>query len=485
MIIPFSAWTPDLPPFMNLGGITVTNVIPQPGGYAPFRDLETVTGALATLALGAISVKNLNGDAETFAGVAAKLYRLTGTTWNDVTNSGGAYTLAGSEYWDFVQFGTRIIAVSGGENPQSYVIGSSSLFADLAGSPPKATTVAVVRDFVVLGGVSTQQNRVQWSDINDPVDWSTGQADSQDLAEGGAVIRIVGGDVGMIFQENGITRMTYVGPDLIFDFDTIIKNIGVQAARSVLRLGGAVFFLSTDGFYQLGVNTGELRPIGHGKVDKTILSDIDNNSLHLVSVAYDTNLKIVVWAYPALVNAGYPNRLAVYHYPSGNWALINIDVDMIFSHLTEGATLDGLDSIAGFDDMDTAGLLSLDSSIFKGGDRVLAGIDTSHKLGTFEGGTLAATLETGEFEGIQGMRSYVNNVRPLIDASTITGKIRSRERLADSVSDSASGSLNASGYVPIDSLSGRYHRVQLTVPASTTWKFAQGVELEPKPAGQY
>ena len=486
MIIPFAEWTPDLPEFMNLGmTATAPNCIPQPGGYAPFKDLSPNTDALNKLALGAISVKNLNGDAETFAGTSTKLYRLTGTTWNDITNTGGAYSLGSEQHWDFAQFGTRIVGVAEAENPQSYIIGTSSQFSDLGGSPPKFTTIAVVRDILVGGGVSTQQNRVQWSDTNDPTEWSTGQSGNQDIPEGGAVIRVIGGEVGTVFQEAAITRMTYVGPDLIFDFDQIHKNIGMQAARGAVRLGGAIFFLGTDGFYQLVINTGELTPIGHSKVDKTILGDMDTNSLHLVSAAYDTNLKIVAWAYPALVNNGFPNRLAIYHYPSGNWSLIDINTDMVFSHLTEGATLDGLDS-AGFSDMDTAtGFPSLDSSIFKGGDRVLAGIDTAHKLGTFEGDTLAATLQTGEFEGMQGMRSYINNVRPLIDASSINGTIRSRERLADSLSDSAQGSLNTQGYVPVDSNSARYHRVQLTVPASTLWNFAQGVELNPKQAGRY
>lgn len=484
MIIPFASWLPDLPTFMNAGQPVITNCIPQPGAYAPFRDLVPVTGALATLALGAISVKNLNGDAETFAGTAAKLYRLTGTTWNDVSIAGG-YTLGASEFWDFAQFGTRIVAVALAENPQSYVIGTSTLFANLAGSPPKASTMAVVRDFLVLGGITTQRNLVQWSDINDPEQWATGQAGSQELPEGGAVIRIIGGDVGYVFQEAAISRMTYVGPPFIFDFDTVHKNIGMAAARGAVRIGGAVFFLATDGFYQFDIGGGGLTPIGHGKVDKTILGDMDLASLHLVSAAYDTNLKIVVWAYPALVNQGFPNRLAIYHYPSGNWALIEIDTDMVFSHLTEGANLDSLGDIPGFDDLDTVGFPSLDSSIFKGGDRVLAGINTAHKLGTFEGDTLEAVIETGEFEGGPGMRSYINQVRPLCDASTVTALIRSRERLADTLTDSASGSLDTSGYIPLNSRSARYHRVRTVIGAGQTWRFAQGVELEPKPAGRY
>ena len=81
-----------------------------------------------------------------------------------------------------------MIASNGVDAPQYYLMGTSTNFANLStiatsGSVPTFRVSGVVRDFLVTGNQPTNQNRIQWSGINDISTWQTGnkQADLQDL----------------------------------------------------------------------------------------------------------------------------------------------------------------------------------------------------------------------------------------------------------------------------------------------------------------
>jgi hypothetical protein len=99
-------------------------------------------------------------------------------------------TVIGSDYtgtyrWQFLQFGNYALAANGANKVQYYDINASSYFGDLATTVPVAKYITAVRDFVVCAniGAGTNPSRVQWSDINDPTDWTAGaasQSDSQD-----------------------------------------------------------------------------------------------------------------------------------------------------------------------------------------------------------------------------------------------------------------------------------------------------------------
>ena len=93
---------------------------------------------------------------------------------------------------------------------------------------------------------------MQWSDINDPTDWTAGaasQSDYQELPDGGDITGITGGEFGIVFLEKAIVRMSYIGSPLFFQFDTISRNVGCVEGGSIAQYGGVTYFLSDDGFY--------------------------------------------------------------------------------------------------------------------------------------------------------------------------------------------------------------------------------------------
>ncbi len=106
----------------------------------------------------------------------------TDLTMEDVSKAGG-YT--GINRWQFVQFGDYALASNGSEKIQYFDVNSSTDFADLAAAAPVAKYITVVRDFVVGANIGAGSNpsRVNWSDINDPTDWTAGGASQSDFQE--------------------------------------------------------------------------------------------------------------------------------------------------------------------------------------------------------------------------------------------------------------------------------------------------------------
>ena len=58
--------------------------------------------------------------------------------------------------------------------------------------------------------------------------------------------------------------------------------------------------------------------------------------------------------------------------------------------------------------------------------------------------------------------------------STVT--IKSRERLADTATESSSSTMVSSGDNPVRQ-SGRYFKIKVTTPSGSVWSHAQGVDI--------
>ena len=207
-MIPFGEFAPDQPD-LDAGGTFSTvakNVIPRTkNSYAPLGTVTALTNALDNNCQGAAAFRDSTGSVNSFAGDTSKLYKLDQTTYSSVTGS-TTPSVADDDTWQFAKFGERVVAVCGHDtNIQSYLMNSSSVFADLDSAAPRARHVAQIKDFIMAGNTydSTDgavANRVWWSAINDPTDWPTigsadaagKQSDRQDLPSGGWVQAISG-----------------------------------------------------------------------------------------------------------------------------------------------------------------------------------------------------------------------------------------------------------------------------------------------------
>lgn len=479
-IYPFMPLLPDMDALNPDAAQEALNVIPTARGYRPFPGFSMLASAITARAQGAISVRDLSGNIHNFCGDATKLYKLNsaGTAWADVSRTvGGVYATPAGGWWVFFQFGNALLATNGFDAWQSYTLGTSTNFALATGSIPVATFGMTVRDFGVTLRTATAWNRVTWSGINDITAWTpsaTTLSDSQDLPDGGAIMGGVGGEYGIVLQERAITRMSFEGPPTAFRFDKITQYLGVRAEGSIAAYEGLCFFLADDGLYMLRGGV-ELVPIGAEKVDRFLEADIDANNLHRITSAIDPINKIYCMGYASSAGGGTPDSGIAYHWPTGKFSRFEVNHEIIYAAATQsGYTLDGLDSVSSSID---ALAHSLDSRIWTGSGRLLlAAFDTLHQQGFFSGANLAATIETGDAQLVEGRKALIRSARPIIQGTSVTPSVTPGRRnvMSEAVTFGTAVAANSNGICKLRT-KGRYHRARVTIPASSTWQHAIGI----------
>jgi hypothetical protein len=484
--LPVGAWMPDQPDYANPGSITALNVIPAAASYRPFPSLLSVTGALTARAQGGFYAKRSDGTPVIFAGDATKLYRLSGTTWSDVSRTvGGAYTCPADGYWQFVQFGPLVIAVNGGPDAaQKFNIESDTNFSALGGSPPASPRyIMVVGDFVVLMHTTHGNTYVEWSGINNAETWTasaTTLADAQQLPDGGRIMGGSGGQYGIIVQEHAVRRMSFVGSPFVFQFDKIHDQVGSAIDYCVTTApGGRVFFIDRIGVNMLQVD--QLTPIGAMRIDRSFWNHpsygINQNYLYRTSTAINPAWKLwAVSVVSALSTDGTPDLIWLYQWDVDRWSIAKPGPhEMIVSlaTATAGQTLETLDTFGSLE----AQTLSFDSYLWAGISRpIMGGFLTTHAFGFFEGPALEATIDTTEGDIFSGRKGELQWLRVLVDGSSPTAAMGTRANLSDAVSWGEAKARN-----PTNGLNGnfrstaRYHRARITIPAASTWDHVQGI----------
>ena len=276
--------------------------------------------------------------------------------------------------------------------------------------------------------------------------------------------------------------MTYEGAPIVFRIDKIANDIGASVPGSVAGLLDMAFFLHKSGFYMVRAGQ-QVSPIGRGKIDKTFWADFDETSQFRCSSAIDPVRGLYVFAYPANGSNGTPNRLLIYNWRTERWTRVVVNCEIVFGGVSQqGYTLEQLDPFGNLETLP----YPLDSSYWTGVlSLLLFAFDTTHKSGSFSGPTLAATVETGEFnpDG-KGLRSVIRGCRPIIDGGNPQIQLGARETQQSSVVGyGAAVGLTPAGLAPIYG-SGRYFRVRSTMSAGSTWSNMQGIDdLDARPAG--
>lgn len=485
--VPFGEWLPDLPPHQNPGALEARNVIPESLSYRPFRNGTVFTDALAARVLAAFWAQDDSNTIFNFAGDAGDLYQLSGAgVWNVVSKAGGYVATD----WEFAKFGQRIIATHDGDLPQYFDMGVSALFADLPGAPPIASRVGIVRDFVVLGDLQNEPSRIQWSGFNNSDIW-TGiqfQSDFQELfGRGGRVQKIVGGAVGVVFLENSIFLMQYVGPPTIFRIDEVETGRGTPAPGSVVRTGDTIFYLSHDGFYKF--EGGRSTPIGHNRVNQWFEANSNPSSLEYMKAAVDRRNRLVMWAFSSVGSTTVNDRVLIYNWGSDRWSNAVIDTECLADLTSVGFNLDTLDTIlTNGIDIDS---IPVDSSAYQGGALNFVGFNASHQAVTFTGSPLVAEIDTQEIsDGLLqggmpgGRRLFTSNVRPMVTGGPPTSlgvRVGHRNRLYENSTLDAEVAVNGAGEANVRR-DGRYQRMRVVIDGE--FEHAQGCEVETQPTGR-
>src|SRR6056300_365355 len=478
MQIPFGEWLPDQPEHLNPGANIATNVYYALNSYKRFPSLVNYSSNnIGADSRGAGSFRDNAGNVYNFVANNTDIYQLDGGTF---TSRKGSLTGGDTDFWTFTQFGNYIVASNGVDLPQYYLMGTSTNFANLsaintAGTTPNFKVSGVIRDFLVTGNQNSNKNRIQWSGINDIGVWSGKQADLQDLpGSGGQIVHITSGEIGYVFRQNQIVRMDYVGGATIFRLSVISPNRGAVYGRTVCQDNRRVFFYADDGFFE--INGDNVISIGAEKVNRFFDIDLNKAFSDRICAAVDPFNQLALWLYPSASDTanttGICDKVLIYNYATQKWSTAEASASTIFSQFVGAYTVELMDIIS--ENLDNINI-ALDTDFWNGGQLLLGAIDSDYKAAIFSGTANEGEIETSELELFPGHRSSITNVRPIVDAtSTVT--IKTKERLADTATESTSSSMVASGDNPVRQ-SGRYFKIQVKTPSGSVWTHAQGVDV--------
>jgi len=464
--IALPAYMPDQ---SNNSGVLLEalNVYAAADGYRPIGNLEELSDALAANCQGGASAISSSGTGYLLAGTAGGLYRLT--------SSSGAWTglvtgLSINGRWRFAQFGDFSVGVN---TTTTYEIDLDAGTAAAISGAPAADSVCVVGDFVVLGQAGGNILKVQWSGFRDHTAWTDGtnQAGSLVIQTGGEIQAVVGGEYGIILQRESIKRMTRTGdPSAPFEFDEISSNFGCASSGTVAQAGRSIFYYSDRGF--MALEDGQvLKPIGSEKVDREFDTQVNRDNLDNIYTAVDPQNKLVMWFVP-----GNPGTLWIYNFELDRWTRAKFNGRALFPGFTTSISLDDFASI-GITNLDTA-TITLDDPRYAGGNPRLYAVSIGNKVATLTGTPLAAEIELGNSELIEGRQARLRGIRPVWDGTSgITLSVTGKARLGDVGTTKSAPTYRATGKMPVR-VKGRHISTTINVAAGTNWKYIQGLDFE-------
>jgi hypothetical protein len=463
------------------------NVLVGSRGYIPVPDLNEIGGdALPANCVGLCIARTTTGSIVVFAGTTTKLYKLSGTTWTDVSRLvGGNYAVPVGEYWQFAQYGDTLIAVNIADVPQAISVTGGVNFAALGGSPPKARYVAVVGDFVVLACLDTDQKKLINSAINNPTGWTVGTnlCDDQTFGDGGRVVGCASGEFGYVVQEKAIRRMIFQpGSDVAFRFERVSDERGAAGGYSLVSSVGTIFFLTEDGFYLYGASG--LLPIGQDRVNRWFNDNADTSRRFSVLGFADVSAPRVYWAFYNMQSSTIFDRVICYDWQKDKWTYFLASAQFWAPLAVPGKTLEDLNVYGGLEDVP----FSLDSRVWEGGQPLIAAISTNKKLAFLDAATpMTALIAPAPVQFGGSGRARLTDLYPTGIWNDATVEVRIGKQ------DNTSASINFTAWQQISPSSGWARpnanakvfspQFRLSQSSGVVWKMAQGYEPMFGPAG--
>ena len=241
-----------------------------------------------------------------------RVYKTSNETWYDITRStdSSTYNATADEGWTSTVIGGVLVMANGFDQPQFWALSSgvpstSTVMANLtnwsagAGSTHYPLSVRAFRSFLIAlnlteGGVPIPQ-KVKWSTEAGiqtvPSSWdessATVDAGEYELADtkGAILDGLPLGDTFMIYKDDSIYSMTYVGTPFIFAFRQLSPSVGALAKNCVAEFDGGHFILGNGDVY---INDGQrVKSITPHKIRDFIFGEIDGANFERSFVVAD------------------------------------------------------------------------------------------------------------------------------------------------------------------------------------------------------
>lgn len=478
--VPFGEFLPDQPDYKNPGCIRAENVIPTAGGYGPLRGAGNTSGTATGVCRGGALLRRSTGAAITVGGGATRLWvDVAGT----VVETTGLTDIGADAYWQFEQFNGRVFAVAPNNDLQELTdIDTDTTWSAVSDAPAQAEVIGKVGQHLMVGALSSNPYAIQWSGLNQP---RTFTADALNLAgtgearhEYGKITGIVGDRYPLLFQQYGISRITPVGPPLVFRIEPIEEARGAIAPNAIVPVGFLTYYISDEGFCVTNGAGSQL--IGSQRVNEFFKEDVSDTDLFRMHGTVDWTSQSVIWAYYPKEGTGF-TKLVIYSWAENRFSTGTLPVQWLLQGTTSATTIDGLTN-----GVDTY-TQSFDAAEFRARGRNLSAYvesGSNAQLVALDGDALQAVFETGDTQPQPGKRAYISKVYPIIENSDANTQaiVITKNKKGGMETLSTPGTINDAGFCPVRA-DGRFARVRSIIPAGSEWEKAQGVQIDFRVSG--
>jgi hypothetical protein len=351
---------------------------------------------------------------------------------------------------------------------------------------PDPTVMGTIGQFGVVGLAGTAVNNafsVQWSAQGDLEDWPipgttdarTKQAGIQIMsAEYGKVTGIAGNDFfGYIFQQRAITKMTYIGGDVAFHFDTFEYGRGCIDYNRFVQAEGAIYYQSEHGYHALKAD--QIVDIGFKKVDRLFKPALTNRQGDVVA----NTANKVIWFDESTITdqanrnglLGSTGRALTYNYYTDQWT----NTDDLISSDGQNSIVFGLYDIN--DEDAYIGMLMRDTYT----------VDITD--GT-NGAAQASQFQTTDYNLNPGGRAIVDGVRLNSNMANPTVGLRLKDYVTDTPENTDGSTFNTRTQMSHfregnnNRADARFHALNITTAAGTAYTSLSSAEFDFTPAGK-
>lgn len=459
MQYPFGPWRPD-DKSTNAGlSTTAEGVIRQPGGWGPYSQLVTATGAeaLSDTPRGLKSVQKTDNSWAVYAATAATIEELQGDgTWDDIET--GRTVTTGDDV-SMVLFGKYLINTDTTSGMKAYDTIGGGANSTVSGAP-SARAVCIIGNALFGLGTSTETRRFASTAIGVYSQWTGGAADGGTFPDGGA---LVGGlelrdRLGVLFQSGALRLVQFGAGASTYAINKLSDGVGCVAERTICGFDGRAFWWHEDGPWMLVAGSAPV-PIGIDKVNNWAKENIGRQNFLNLQGTVDPLRTIAMWRIDE-------SRIIAFNWTNGEFSILPATTAALARIATPALSVDSLtgtvDALSG----------SVDSL---GGSTApqIGGLNLSRKFSTFTGTNMPVTVEGAPIES--PVTGLIGRATPIDDANAGTLQLGVADRLDSTLTWKTGEAKRDSGTAPLRGR-GKVIAFRRNVPAGTTYTNINGVD---------
>ena len=327
--------------------LTSTSGFPTAGTIAVGNELVTYTGISSNDLTGI--TRGANGTAT--AGTSNGQAQSDGSTVTNATNFSGFGSAVNAStvvlepgLWSLDNFGQVLIATIANGKTFTWNAGAATPLTTRAstttsgfatGSNPTASRVTLIspttRHLIHLGtettiGTTTTQDDMfirfsDQEDINTYAPSATNSAGTLRIQDGTKIVgAIKAKEVILIFTDNALYTMKFIGAPFTFQLDQVGTNCGLIGKNAVVEIDGAAFWLSQKGFFLFD---GTVKSIPC-TVEDFVFDNFDTTKGQQVAAGLNNLFTEITWYYPSS-GSTFNDKYVVFNYgestgvPGGVW----------------------------------------------------------------------------------------------------------------------------------------------------------------------